>query len=220
MTIAAAPTTARRGGLLRMLEVVAQPAAAGAAFTLLALGVVTWLPALAALAFTLRAWRSDGDTHSFTGVFRAFPRYWRPLWRHSALTAAAALVLLANCAFLTGRSSPYAFVLLAAQAGLGATLFIHCTALAAHAGLAPEDDVRTWHRRALALAFASPARGTALLGAAVSATVLTLPVPLGPLLFGPSVPVLLALHFAAQQLAAPPLAAPQSSVVRPEGISS
>ncbi|MYW66923.1 hypothetical protein GTY65_23050 [Streptomyces sp. SID8379] len=182
-----------------MLEYVAQPAAAGAAFTLLALGVVTWLPALAALAFALRAWRSDGDTRSFTGTFAAFPRYWRALWRHSAPTAAATLILVANCAFLSGRSSPYAFVLLAAQAGLGACLFVHCTALAAHAALAPDDDVSTWHRRALALAFASPARGTALLGAAVSAVVLTLPVPLGPLLFGPSVPVLLALHFAAPQ---------------------
>ncbi|MCQ4207045.1 hypothetical protein [Streptomyces longispororuber] len=188
-----------RGRLLRVLDWIAQPAAAGAAFVVIALGVVTWLPALAALAHTLQRWRSDGDNWSFTGVFGAFPRYWRVLWRHSALTAAAVSVLAANSLFLTGRSSPYAFVLLAAQAGLGAALFVHCTAFAAHAGLAPDEPPAEWHRRALALAFASPARGTALLGAAVSAVVLTLPIPLGPLLFGPSVPVLLALHLAAPQ---------------------
>ncbi|MEU6847495.1 DUF624 domain-containing protein [Streptomyces sp. NPDC046716] len=188
-----------RGRLLGALDRVAQPAATGAAFTLLALGVVTWLPALAALAHTLQRWRSDGDNRSFTGVFAAFPRYWRTLWRDSSLLAAAVAVLAANSYFLSGRSSPYAFLLLAAQAGITAVLLVHCTAFAAHAALAPEERPAEWHRRALALAFASPARGTALLGAAVSAAVLTLPVPLGPLLFGPSVPVLLALHFAAPQ---------------------
>ncbi|MEV5607707.1 DUF624 domain-containing protein [Streptomyces sp. NPDC052225] len=188
-----------RGRLLHVLDRIAQPAAAGAAFTVLALGVVTWLPALAALAHTLQRWRSDGDNRSFTGVFAAFPRYWRALWRHGVIVSAALCVLAVNCLFLSGRSSPYAFVLLAAQAGIGAALLLHCTACAAHAGLAPDDPPAHWHRRGLALAFASPARGTALLGAAVSAVVFTLPVPLGPLLFGPSVPVLLALHFAAPQ---------------------
>ncbi|WP_338693372.1 DUF624 domain-containing protein [Streptomyces sp. Q6] len=195
----AALTLGARGRLLGVLERIAQPAAAGAAFTVLALGVVTWLPALAALAHTLQRWRSDGDNRSFTGVFAAFPRYWRALWRQGIVASAAVAVLAVNCLFLSGRSSPSAFVLLCAQAGLGAALLVHCTAFAAHAGLAPDEPPARWHRRALALAFASPARGTALLGAAVSAVVFTLPVPLGPLLFGPSVPVLLALHFAAPQ---------------------
>ncbi|MFE6892496.1 hypothetical protein [Streptomyces sp. NPDC057694] len=203
MTLSLSPaspgSSGTRGRLLRSLDWVAQPAAAGAAFTLLALGVVTWLPALAALAHALQRWRSDGDNRSFTGVFAAFPRYWRALWRQSALGAVAVSVLAANCVFLSGRSTPYAFVLLAAQAGILAVLLVHCTAFAAYAALVPDEAPARWHRRALALAFASPARGTALLGAAVSAAILTLPVPLGPLLFGPSVPVLLALHFAAPQ---------------------
>ncbi|QNS07855.1 DUF624 domain-containing protein [Streptomyces xanthii] len=197
MTMTASLGARGRGRLLGLLDRIAQPAAAGAAFTVLALGVVTWLPALAALAHTLQRWRTDGDNRCFTGVFTAFPRSWRALWRHGLLATAAVGVLAANSLFLSGRSSPYAFVLLAAQAGLAAALGVHCTALAAHAGLDPSGAVADWHRRALALAFGSPARGTALLGAAVSALVLTLPVPLGPLLFGPSVPVLLALHLAA-----------------------
>ncbi|MBO1332971.1 hypothetical protein [Streptomyces sp. VRA16 Mangrove soil] len=188
-----------RGRPLRVLDRVAQPAAAGAAFTVLALGVVTWLPALVALARTLQRWRSDGDNRCFTGVFAVFPRCWRVLWRQSLIGTAAVAVLLANCLFLSGRSSPHPFVLLAAQAGIVAALAVHCTAFAAHAALAPDAPPADWHQRAFALAFGSPARGTALLGAAVSAVILTLPVPLGPLLFGPSVPVLLALHFAAPQ---------------------
>ncbi|MFC9757540.1 DUF624 domain-containing protein [Streptomyces sp. NPDC056921] len=182
--------------LLRRLEFVAYPAAAGAAFTLLSLGVVTWLPALAAMGHALQRWRAEGDNRCFTNTFAAFPQYWRSLWRHSLASTAAAIVLAANIVHLLGRPEPWTFVLLAAQVGIAAALTIHHVALAAEAGRSPRDTVRTWSRGALALGFGSAARGTALLGAVVSAALISLVVPLGPLLLGPSIPVLLALSFA------------------------
>lgn len=182
--------------LLRRLEFVAYPAAAGAAFVVLSLGVVTWLPALAAMAHGLQRWRAEGDSHCFGNTFTSFPRYWRALWRHGLASTVAAAVLSANIVYLLGRSEPWTFVLLAAQVGIVAALVIHHVALAAEAGRAPGGTVRSWTRGALALGFGSAARGTALLGAVVSAVLLSLVVPLGPLLLGPSIPVLLALSFA------------------------
>ncbi|WNI33796.1 DUF624 domain-containing protein [Streptomyces sp. ITFR-6] len=182
--------------LLRRLEFVAYPAAAGAAFVVLSLGVVTWLPALAAMAHGLQRWRAEGDSHCFANTFASFPRYWRSLWRHGLASTAVAAVLTANIVYLLGRSEPWTFVLLAAQAGIAAALVIHHVALAAEAARTPGGTLRDWTRRALALGFGSAARGTALLGAVVSAVLLSLVVPLGPLLLGPSIPVLLALSFA------------------------
>ncbi|MET7645507.1 hypothetical protein ABZS83_18060 [Streptomyces sp. NPDC005426] len=182
--------------LLRRLEFVAYPAAAGAAFAVLSLGVVTWLPALAAMAHGLQRWRTEGDSRCFVHTFTVFPRYWRRLWRHSLLSTAAGAVLTADLVYLLGRPEPWTFVLLAAQVGIAAAFVIHHVALAAEAGRAPGGTVRGWTRGALALGFGSAARGTALLGAVVSAVLLSLVVPLGPLLLGPSIPVLLALSFA------------------------
>lgn len=186
----------RSASLLRGLEFLAYPAAAGAAFTLLSLGVVTWLPALAALGHALQRWRVEGDSRCFVNTFAAFPRYWRALRSHSLVSTAAAFLLAANVLHLLGRPEPWAFALLAAQAGVAAALTVHHVALAAEAGRWPDGTVRAWSRGALALGFGSAARGTALLGAVVSAALSSLVVPLGPLLLGPSVPVLLALSFA------------------------
>ncbi|MEV5679393.1 hypothetical protein [Streptomyces sp. NPDC052179] len=182
--------------LLRRLEFVAYPATAGAAFAVLALGVVTWLPALAAMGSALQRWRAEGDSRCFTNTFTSFGRYWRALWRHSLLSTAAAAMLAANIVYFLGRSEPWTFVVLAAQVGIAAALVIHHVALAAEAGRSPEGSLRSWSLGALALGFGSPARGTALLGAVISAVLLSLVVPLGPLLLGPSIPVLLALSFA------------------------
>lgn len=198
MSAASAPTAppTRRPSLPRRLEFVAYPAVAGAAFVLLSFGVVTWLPALAAMGHALQRWRADGDSRCFTGTFAAFPRYWRALWPYALTATAAVAVLAANTAHLLGRASPVAFVLLAAQAGIAAALAITVVALAACAPLAPDEPATAWARDAFTLGFGSVARGTALLGAVVSAVLLSLAVPLGPLLLGPSVPVLLALSFA------------------------
>ncbi|MFD9500107.1 hypothetical protein [Streptomyces sp. NPDC060035] len=182
--------------LLRRLEFIAYPAVAGAACTVLSLGVVTWLPALAAMGHALQLWRAEGDSRVFVNAFAAFPRYWSALWRHGLLSTAAAVVLGTNIVYLLSRSEPWTFVVLAAQAGIAAALVIHHIALAAEAGRTPQGSVRTWSAGALALGFGSPARGTALLGAVISAVLLSLVVPLGPLLLGPSIPVLLALSFA------------------------
>jgi hypothetical protein len=139
------------------------------------LGVVTWLPALAATGNALQAWRADGDSRCFTGVLAAFPRYWRALWRHAVVSTVAVAVLVAAITFLAGRPEPVAIPLVALRAGIAAGLVVYHVALAAVAGHTPDGLASTWRRAAMVLAFGSPWRGLALLAAAVLAPILALP---------------------------------------------
>ncbi|MFE5334853.1 DUF624 domain-containing protein [Isoptericola sp. NPDC056573] len=198
MTAAPAPARQDRSRrwsqtFLGWLEWLAHPVAAGAAFAILCLGVVTWLPALAAVGHTLRAWRTEGDGRSFTGVFRAFGVYWRPLLGHAVASTAALALLVVDVVFLVGRSGPAAVVLVMLALGLLVASVPYHLALAVVAAARPEGSVRTWVPGALWFAFASVPRGTALLGAAVATPVFSLVVPAGPLLLCASVPVLVGL---------------------------
>lgn len=179
---------------LRGLEFVAYPALAGVAFCLLCAGVVTWLPALAATAYALNRWRVDGEARCFAGVFAAFPRMWRALWRHAVVSTVVLAVLGANLVFLAGRTEPVAFALFAVQMGILAALVPYHISLAAVAAVGAGTP-----RAAALLAFGSPRRGFALLAAAVLVFLLSLPLAIGPLLFGPTLPVLLALHLGADR---------------------
>lgn len=169
------------GRILKWLEWVANPALAGAAFLLLSLGVVTWLPALAAAACALREW-----DRPFVGTFAAFGSAFKRLWKHAVLSTLAGAVLVANIVFLAGQPSPIAFGLLAAQVGILAA------AIPYHIALAVTQDGKA----ALVLAFGSRKRGLLLLGAAVLAPIIALPLAVGPFLFGPTLPLLVALHLA------------------------
>jgi uncharacterized membrane protein YesL len=189
------PAVSRHWGraVLRTLEFVAYPALAGAAFCLLSLGVVTWLPALAALAAALRRWRVAGESRCFVAVLREFPRCWRALWRHGVVSTVVIGVLVGNVSFLAGEPSLAAFALLAGQVGIGAAMVPYHLSLAAVSARAPDAGAAAWRRDAVLLAFGSPVRGICLLAAAVAAPALTLIVPFGPLLLGPSLAVLAAL---------------------------
>lgn len=182
---------------LRWLEAVTAPAFAGAACALLVLPVVTWLPALAATARTLHRWRTEGETSCFTGVFADFRRYWRPLLPHSLLGAVAAVLLTVNAVLLTGplpqASAPVAFGLLVGQLGLGAVLVLYHLGVAVAAALAPEAGAGDWRRGGLVVAFGSPRRGLALLATVAATPVVTLVLPLGPVLYGVSLPLLVGL---------------------------
>ncbi|MFF0340080.1 hypothetical protein [Kribbella sp. NPDC004875] len=172
---------------------IASPALSGAAFALLCLGIVTWLPALAAVGFALNRWRTDGDTRCFTGVFAGWRKYWRPLLPHSILMTVAAVVAASNLWFLSGRSGPLVLTLFMIHVGLVAAAVTYHVALAVAAGRNPSGSAAEWRRTAFQLAFTSVPRGTALLGAAVTAPVFSLPIPAGPLLLGTTVPVLVGL---------------------------
>jgi hypothetical protein len=172
---------------------VSSPALAGAAFTILCLGVVTWLPALAAVGFALNRWRTDGDTRCFAGVFLGWHRYWRQLLPHSILATIAVLIALSNLSFLAHRSGPFAVTLFMIHIGLLAAAVTYHLALAVAAGRDPSGSATEWRRTAYRLAFTSVPRGTALLGAAIAAPVFSLPIPAGPLLLGTTVPVLVGL---------------------------
>ncbi|QHY94410.1 hypothetical protein SSPS47_04620 [Streptomyces sp. S4.7] len=177
-------------GALRAMEFVAQPALAGAAFCLLALGVVTWLPALAAAGSALQDWRGDGGGRPFTATLRAFPRFWRALWKEGLVATAVLAVLTLNCLFLLDTGSTTGLVLLPVQAGLMATVAVYALSLAAVRAVGTDRDPR---RAAAVLAFGSPRRTAALLLVLVLAPLAVLPIPLGPLLLGPTLPLLLAL---------------------------
>jgi hypothetical protein len=171
----------------------ASPALAGAAFSILCLGIVTWLPALAAVGFALSRWRTDGDTRCFTGVFAGWRRYWRRLLPHSIAMSIGALVAASNLSFLAGRSGPLVLTLFMIHVGLIAAAITYHVALAVAAGRDPSGSAAEWRRTAFRLAFTSVPRGTALLGAAIAAPVFSLVIPAGPLLLGATVPVLVGL---------------------------
>ncbi|WP_028646689.1 hypothetical protein [Nocardiopsis sp. CNT312] len=177
-------------GALRAMEFVAQPALAGAAFCLLALGVITWLPALAAAGSALQDWRSEGDGRSFTGTLRAFPRLWRALWREGLVATAVLAVLTLNCLFLLDTRSATGLLLFPVQVGLMAATAVYALSLAAVCAVGTDAAPR---RGAAVLAFGSPRRTVVLLLVAVLAPFAVLPIPLGPLLLGPTLPLLLAL---------------------------
>lgn len=181
--------------LLGGLGYLAHPVQAGAALLLLGLGVVTWLPAAAAAAHALHRWRSDGDQACFAETFRAFPHYWRRLWPLGLATGVGTALLIGNVTFLYGRGGP-APVLLLAQLGLVAVAVPYLLAVAVVAARQPDLNPGQWLRGAAWFAFGSAARGTALLGAAIAAPILSIVVPAGPLLLGASVPLLVGLLIA------------------------
>ncbi|MEU2169531.1 hypothetical protein ACH47V_27075 [Micromonospora chersina] len=191
------------GAVLRLLEFVAYPALAGCALLLLCVGVVTWLPALAASGYALDRWRDGDHARPFLDTLRSFGGYWRALWRHAVASTVVGALLAGNLVFLAGRSGPPAVVLLALQVGLVLALVPYHLALAVAAGRDPGGDARRWARAALFLAFGSPRRGLALLGAALAVPLLTSPSALGPLLLGPTLPLLLGLRMAARLASVP-----------------
>lgn len=186
------------GRALRWLEWVANPALAGLAFCLLCVGVVTWLPALAATGYALHRWRSDDEQQVFSTVFESFGRYWSALWRHGLVSTFALAVLAANLVFLARQTSAPAFGLFAVQLGIVAALVPYHLSLAAVAARMPGRPER-WRRDAVVLGFGGW-RGPLLLLAALAAALLTLPLAVGPLLFGPTLPLLLALALAGRVL--------------------
>lgn len=180
---------------LRAAEFVAYPALAGAAFCVLALGVVTWLPALAAAAAALQGWRTDGSGRCFTATLRAFPGQWRRLRREAVAATAVLLLCGSNTLFLVDRGGA-ALALLPVQALLLAAAAVYGVALAATAALEPDADRRRLHRAAAAFAFGSPRRTLGLAAAVVVLPLSVLPVPLGPVLLGPTLPLMAALSIA------------------------
>ncbi|MCP3801184.1 hypothetical protein NLX83_18145 [Allokutzneria sp. A3M-2-11 16] len=177
--------------VLRALEFVAYPALAGAAFFVLSIGVVTWLPALAAAAVALQQWRVDGDARCFLGVFKAFPACWRSLWQHSVVSTAVIAVLAANVMFLADRPEQIAFVLLAAQVGFGLVLIPYHLVLAAQVAVGGEARPKA----VLVTAFGSLAPCLGLTAVVVLALALASAGVFAPLLWSVGTPVLLALRF-------------------------
>ncbi|MDG4766788.1 hypothetical protein O7632_22190 [Solwaraspora sp. WMMD406] len=181
---------------LRILEYVAYPALAGCALLLLSLGVVTWLPALAATGHALQQWRAGRRARPFVGALAVFGHYWQRLWRHAVVSTTAMVLLVANPVFLAARPGVYAAALLALQVGLVLALVPYHLALAVTAARDPDGDTGRWGPAALLFAFASPWRGLALLAAVVAVPIVTAPLAFGPLLLGATLPLLLGLRLA------------------------
>lgn len=186
------------------MDGLAQPALAGIAVSLLGIGVVTWLPALAAAASRLDRWRREGDPAVFTGTFSEFVPLWRLLWRPAIGVGVALVIIVLDIGFLAGRPEPWAHALAAVLVGVGIALVTWAVALAVVCGtvvLADDEqsagDERTddavrldrvpW-AAALTLGFGRP--GGLLIIVALLAGFLLIPTGIGPFLYGPTIPLL------------------------------
>lgn len=175
---------------LRWLEWIANPALAGLAVTLLGLGIVTWLPALAAAARSLDRWRRDGDPSVFLGTIAEFPATWRQLRLPGVVVGVAMIILVADIVFLLGRPEAWAPALAAVLIGIGVALGAWAYALAVIIGTSVETpSPAPPYGPALRLAFGGPG-SLLIIATALAAGVLLLPTAIGPFLYGPSLPLL------------------------------
>ncbi len=183
--------------LLGLLAYPVNIALGGAAAFLVALPLITILPAAIALARALARWRTDGDDAVFTNTFREFAQTWR---RTIALGAGALLivaVLTVDTLFLMARLSAdpngLALVLAAATVPVAIVTGLFLLAIPTAATLTPDEGAREWLRGAARLIFAGPLRSIICLAisAAFLLTCLLLPTILP--FVGLSIPVYLAL---------------------------
>ncbi|WP_052367227.1 DUF624 domain-containing protein [Paraoerskovia marina] len=203
MTAGQTPRRAGRGAegweakTLRALAYPANIVLGGLAATLLAIPVVTALPAAVALARALHAWRVDGDDAVFTNTFREFGATWRRTLPTGAVTAGAGALLLVDALFLVSRlGTPDAgFAVLAAAAALpvAVVLVLAFLAIPVAAARHRDADAATWRREAARLVVLQPVRSAVVLvlSTGLVATCMLLPTMLPFLAF--SVPGYLAL---------------------------
>lgn len=169
---AAGPRRRWEERLLAGLAYPANLALAGLAATVIALGIITVLPAAVAASRALDAWLRDGEDAVFTGTFRELRATWR---RTLPLGAAATLctgVLSVNAVFLWNRSdggtNGPALILGAATVVVACTLALLVLALPVAATRSPDAGPRAWVVEAAALVAGRPVRAVVLLALVVA----------------------------------------------------
>lgn len=189
-SVAARPAPRREGRgpgsweakTLRALSYPANIVLGGFAASILALGVVTALPAAVALARALRAWREDDDDDAvFTNTFREFGATWRRTLPTGAVMAGISAVLLINALFLLSRlgtaSAGPAILAAAAALPVAAVAALAFLAIPVTAARQPDASAPEWRTDAARLVILHPARSllVLILTMALLATCLLLP---------------------------------------------
>ena len=182
---------------LRFLAYPANLAFAGLAAFVLALPLITALPAAIAAARSIDGWLHDGDTTVFTSTFREFGATWRRTLPLGILTVVILAMLTFDGAFLwaqmaTGTRGP-ALALGAASIPVAVSVGLMLLALPVAASRNRDGTVRHWLLEAGYLVTTRPLQATVLLALSSAVTITLVLVPTIIPFFGISVPVYLAL---------------------------
>ncbi|WP_104165480.1 DUF624 domain-containing protein [Cryobacterium sp. N22] len=197
------PAPADRGWEHRLLAAMAYPANlafVGVAALILALPVVTILPASVAAARALRLWLQDGETAVFTATFREFGATWRRTLPMGVGSVAVVLLLSVDSFFLGQQlsaagagASPVALVLAAATVPVALAVTLLLLALPVAAARSREGTARQWLVEAGYLIARRPVQALLLLAIVVIFFLTCYLLPTLVPFFGLSLPVYLAL---------------------------
>ncbi|CAM3490137.1 DUF624 domain-containing protein [Occultella aeris] len=168
--MSAVTTRRRRGWEQRLLAAMAYPAnlaLGGVAAFLLALPLVTAVPAVIALGRAYGTWLREGDDAVFTGTFTEFARTWRRTLPLGVVGAVAAAVLIVNAQFLLARlqagPDPFALVLVPATVVVGSAILLLLLGLPVAAARSRDAGPKRWLVEAGYLVARRPVRALALL---------------------------------------------------------
>lgn len=182
---------------LRVLAYPANLAFAGVAGLLLALPLVTALPAAIAVGRSLDGWLREDSTTVFTSTFREFAATWRRTLPLGALGAVVVGFLVFDGWFLwaqvTSGTSGLALAIGAASVPVAISVALMLLALPVAASRNRDGTAKEWLIEAGYLVTTRPLRATILLVLAVAVLVTLVLVPTVLPFFGFSVPVYLAL---------------------------
>ncbi|MBZ2199698.1 hypothetical protein [Occultella gossypii] len=163
-------TRRRRGWEQRLLAAMAYPAnlaLGGVAAFILALPVLTAVPAVIALGRAYGAWLREGDDAVFTGTFREFAATWRRTLPLGAAGAVVVALLVVNATFLLARleagPDPLALVLAPATAVVGAAVTLLLLGLPVAAHRSRDAGVKQWLAESGYLVARRPVRALTLL---------------------------------------------------------
>jgi uncharacterized membrane protein YesL len=158
--------------LLAGLAYPANLALAGLAATVIALGIITVLPAAVAASRALDAWLREGEDAVFTGTFRELRATWRRTLPLGVGATVCTAVLTVNAVFLWHRSEGGtdgpALVLGAATVVVGCSLALLVLAIPVAATRSPDAGARAWGVEAAALVAGRPVRAVVLLALVVA----------------------------------------------------
>lgn len=193
---------------LRFLAYPANLAFAGVAAFVLALPLVTALPAAVAAARSMDDWLREGSDTVFTSTFREFAASWRRTLPLGVLAAVIVAMLMLNGAFLwaqlaRGTSGP-ALALGAATIPVAVSAGLFLLALPVAATRNRDGTAREWLVEAGYLVTSRPLRAAGLLALSSAMVVTFAFVPTVIPFFGISVPVYLALVSLGGPDSAPP----------------
>ncbi|PXA67250.1 DUF624 domain-containing protein [Cryobacterium arcticum] len=148
------PPAAQRGWEHRLLAALAYPANlafVGVAALLLAVPIVTILPASIAAGRALRAWLQDGETAVFTATFREFGATWRRTLPLGVGSVVVVFLLLVDSVFLGQQlsaaeagASPVALILAAAAVPVAVAVTLLLLALPVAGAKSPDATARQW----------------------------------------------------------------------------